>query len=442
MDLIDTYKDFIIGIFISINQIYYKQKLKKMKKLLLFSVLFIIVNLSWGQNYNFKKTNVKDKNPGVETMDAYLSYVYLYDRGEMLIGGPNRNMYYNGICQWANLYQHTVDCRNQTLVDGIYTSNGIFAVDFAIDSINFYLWDNDIENWQLAGVRPEIFLSMEICVPNENNIFLFGNKNDSLKIWLYEDNNFELIASLAGYKVKKVCVGQNDEILFVAKNENNRKLFRLENKHISELFSFPQGQGNITDICRFNNTFFLLNTKGDVYKWDNSLMNMTLLFDNNNGCNQEKSIVALSEDKLMVSGKQGIAVINNGAKNMFVTPDDTTESYEASASYGNRCVFVSNKGTIFEIEMPNKTHDIEAIEKPLRVYPIPATNKITVDFPVLGINNKKIEIYNNLGQLVGSKVFSELSSEIDISDLVSGIYFVRLSDEKTGKVIAKKFVKQ
>ncbi|HPT08749.1 MAG TPA: hypothetical protein PLE28_03605, partial [bacterium] len=148
--------------------------MKKTFFLCLFMALFL--NLSWGQDYNFR---TKTNNPGIEAADAYLSYIYMYDQDKMLIGGPSRNMFYDGVCQWNNLSQHTQDCRDQILIDGVQTINGIFAVDFAIDSINFYTWNNDIEDWQLAGIRPENFLSMEVCVLDENNVFVFGNKDDS-----------------------------------------------------------------------------------------------------------------------------------------------------------------------------------------------------------------------------------------------------------------------
>jgi len=401
----------------------------------------LFLNLSWGQDYNFKKTRIN--NPGIKATDACLSYIYMYDQNKMLLGGPNRNMYYDGVCQWINLSQHIQDCRDQVLVDGIQTIDGIFAIDFAIDSMEFYTWNNDLNDWQLSGTRPEVFLSMEVCILDENNVFVFGNKDDSMKIWKYDGNDFEFIAGLADYKVKEVCAGENGEILFVAKNANNKKLFILKNKHIIELYSFSQENGSITDIAKFNDKFFLLNTKGDVYKWDNTLSVMTLLFDNNNGCNQEKSILALSENELFVSGKNGIARIYNGVKTLLAMSQDTSESFEASASYDNRCIFVSDKGMILEMEIPNSNHEIEAHEVGFGLYPIPATNKITIDFRESRINGKKIEIYNNLGQLVTAKVFSESNSEIDISDLQSGIYLIRLYDQKTGQVLgSKKFVKQ
>ena len=73
----------------------------------------------------------------------------------------------------------------------------------------------------------------------------------------------------------------------------------------------------------------------------------------------------------------------------------------------------------------------------IKLYPNPATDKITIES---NSTNNKIEIYNNLGQNVYSCYSTELTSEINVSEYPTGIYFVKLSDQN-GKMITTKFIK-
>ena len=76
----------------------------------------------------------------------------------------------------------------------------------------------------------------------------------------------------------------------------------------------------------------------------------------------------------------------------------------------------------------------------IKVYPNPATNKLIVtgaQFPV-----KEIEIYNPLQELVRRiKTDSAKETEIDLSNLPNGIYFLKVTDAK-GEKAETKFIKQ
>jgi len=78
------------------------------------------------------------------------------------------------------------------------------------------------------------------------------------------------------------------------------------------------------------------------------------------------------------------------------------------------------------------------LEKAIKLYPIPACNKINLELPDFQkIGN--IEIYNHVGQLIKEiKINGELINTIDISDLTSGYYLMKISMEDN--VIIKKFI--
>jgi len=69
----------------------------------------------------------------------------------------------------------------------------------------------------------------------------------------------------------------------------------------------------------------------------------------------------------------------------------------------------------------------------ISIYPNPTNNKLFIQGL---LNPTKISVYNVLGMLVLSNT---ISSEIDINDLQSGIYIIKIVDEQ--KEIIRKFIK-
>ena len=72
-------------------------------------------------------------------------------------------------------------------------------------------------------------------------------------------------------------------------------------------------------------------------------------------------------------------------------------------------------------------------------YPNPVKTELNIVFSS-NISLLELSIYNQLGQDVLRKSIQENSRSINISDLVSGIYFIKLSTENTSKTF--KFIKQ
>jgi hypothetical protein len=73
------------------------------------------------------------------------------------------------------------------------------------------------------------------------------------------------------------------------------------------------------------------------------------------------------------------------------------------------------------------------------IVPNPATDHIIVSTPV-NVNFNTIEIVNFLGQTVVLQPVDKNSVQVDVSNLTSGVYFVRIASEKETSV--KKFVKK
>ncbi|BAV05333.1 hypothetical protein FLA_1340 [Filimonas lacunae] len=76
---------------------------------------------------------------------------------------------------------------------------------------------------------------------------------------------------------------------------------------------------------------------------------------------------------------------------------------------------------------------------PLQIYPNPATDRITVQLPVVQ-NNALVRVYNASGQLVKSARIQSSTTIIGLEQLPAGIYYVQVSNGK--QVKTEKIVKQ
>jgi hypothetical protein len=81
---------------------------------------------------------------------------------------------------------------------------------------------------------------------------------------------------------------------------------------------------------------------------------------------------------------------------------------------------------------------VEQVDQ-LIISPNPATNKITIRTPELS-SQFLISIFNLSGQEVHKQTVNDPVTVIDIAFLPAGVYFLRLTNERT--VSAGKFIKQ
>ena len=111
------------------------------------------------------------------------------------------------------------------------------------------------------------------------------------------------------------------------------------------------------------------------------------------------------------------------------------------------CYYTAQSGNVEEyvcwvddITFPGNTIilDVESVESDneVMIYPNPANDVIFVK----GEEIQSVEIYNSIGVKVVSKNVNN-SESIDIADLASGMYFVRVLD-KNGNISTTKIIKR
>jgi hypothetical protein len=70
----------------------------------------------------------------------------------------------------------------------------------------------------------------------------------------------------------------------------------------------------------------------------------------------------------------------------------------------------------------------------IEFYPNPASNSITISMPTTPQKNTFLTIYNINGQQIIKRQITEGQTVVDVSGLVSGVYFVRVSNDRTVQV--------
>jgi hypothetical protein len=142
-----------------------------------------------------------------------------------------------------------------------------------------------------------------------------------------------------------------------------------------------------------------------------------------------------------------VGFIQNDAQQLFgVGFDRNTDTHDKLVvRYAGSWVQSNIPGSImvrplFGKRIPGVGIDETLAENPVfSVYPNPAGDKFLLDFENAAQTTYTYSIYNSLGTIVKEQNVSQ-PGIVDISDLSSGIYFVRLQNEKTKSSSVQKLV--
>ncbi|RYM33907.1 T9SS type A sorting domain-containing protein [Brumimicrobium glaciale] len=87
----------------------------------------------------------------------------------------------------------------------------------------------------------------------------------------------------------------------------------------------------------------------------------------------------------------------------------------------------------------NNPASIEKEELFASIFPNPTANKLNIQLDNGMIN--KVEVYNTFGQSLLTSIQKSISTQLDLSTLNKGVYFVRISTT-SGNVLVERFVKE
>ena len=104
------------------------------------------------------------------------------------------------------------------------------------------------------------------------------------------------------------------------------------------------------------------------------------------------------------------------------------EDYFAMQTTAQGCTSVAPLSVTVSVTLGNSSFELQG----LKYYPNPVTNVLNLEYTGTIIS---IEVFTMLGQKIVSKDVSEISTTIDLSDLASGSYFVKVKAENGSKTI-------
>ncbi|MBS1782115.1 MAG: T9SS type A sorting domain-containing protein [Bacteroidetes bacterium] len=122
---------------------------------------------------------------------------------------------------------------------------------------------------------------------------------------------------------------------------------------------------------------------------------------------------------------------------LAINPGVTNGSFFVSVNI--RDGVSTNKNVVFIInKWPTGVTTISKVEDDVTLYPNPANDNVNIVFDG-GLNVKNVMVYNLIGKPVKVFKVSGNSAKLDINDVPSGIYFVRLLNAQGQIVATRKF---
>ncbi len=139
---------------------------------------------------------------------------------------------------------------------------------------------------------------------------------------------------------------------------------------------------------------------------------------------------------------------NTGSKLFKIVMDASSYPSSALGPYYIKVMLMdhndptSTKDVVFGIQrFPTSVSSVSKNNDDISVYPNPAKNDINVVFGA-NANVKNISVYNLIGKVVSVYKVTGNSAKLDLSNIPSGIYYMRLVDNAGRIVATRKFTHQ
>ncbi|MBT6746411.1 MAG: T9SS type A sorting domain-containing protein [Flavobacteriales bacterium] len=114
---------------------------------------------------------------------------------------------------------------------------------------------------------------------------------------------------------------------------------------------------------------------------------------------------------------------------------------QVAYTYENGANGNSNQGVQQPYEIYSVGINEEGIAISLTAFPNPTTDILTLQFDEFTTQNASFQLVNQAGKIIQEKKISNLSTSLDLSNEVSGIYYLSINSEskniKTFKIIKK-----
>jgi hypothetical protein len=401
-------------------------------KNLIVTIMLLMACTTQAQNFVFNKIDCPEL-----PKDGALGNVKLFSSGEAIFTGGLVDAYYDGntVSVLASVNKYG------SAITAIEEDGKIISYSFR-DGKYLFKWNDSIKTWEDTKLWTPMY-------NNHGGIHLLSSSialcssvgaDDSLFLWKYniKDTIFTLLKKIPaenneGFGVNGVFIRKNDVLVVL---NNGIKSIILSYNYDSAFTIIDIIPYNVFFPYLFDNNFVYFITgesREKIIKWNSTTLEEEVIYTNSDFFIEQ--LIILSNNEIIFSDynheKIKMLTISTGNVETLYNNYFPFSSYN---EYLKKAIFV--KGD-FIVEMTIADGIISFTDvNPIKLYPNPATDKITLVTEDQNINT--IEIFNNLGQKVLTP--NILDNSIDISSLTKGIYFMRLSFQN-GELISKKFVK-
>ena len=413
-----------------------------MRALILFVFMFLTV-LANGQNY---------KGEVIYENASWKSFDNLFVLGDKIWANYNSTgfAYYDGSNWSSKTLDFTVSGYS---ISGLKNGNNN---PFIVISESGYLnlWDNvNLTYRQIESPAenvPRLFVYSEdktyICTRKTENDD--GEYKANLYLWNgQEEDAFSVLAQWEE-NLRAIYVKSPDRILLLSSSEDQNKILIYNGEDIQEvaLVNFSD-EDFFTNMATFDGENFYIQTlAGSIYHFNDQTFELNLIFDyldDSDSWRYMTGIIIIDNDNLLLYGAGGIRHL----KASTVEVQDVSfglNTFITSGFYNRengRMLFTGQDGHLIEVKQDTGTyvnHVAQDISSQMRLYPNPATDRITVDLQLSG--QKSGAIYNIAGAQVMNFEFSYGQSDVNIAHLPKGIYLMKINTSEGMAV--RKFVKK
>jgi hypothetical protein len=353
---------------------------------------------------------------------------------------------------------------------GMYVWYKIYRTENSGQNWEFMFEDNNIYGGEAIGLIDWYFISGDtgFIHRQDNGWYYFVERTPDGLNSLYECGN-----AFGFYSVIKMIDFSN---MVVAQSN---KFMKLENDTFKVIYNFPASDTlYFSKIEATNNDYYLLGFRnGNIddlifkssdggYNWDTSFYNPVHNITNikfssdsigmmvgNNGLIYKTENAGITWDQKETSINVNLKSIDYLNESTWVVVGDSGKiimTYDGGTTWFSKAS--PTNLTLFEVRFPEKDDIVmirseESLWKTdinyfniseqksllMNLFPNPAKNKITISSSAI-IGVTQLSIFNVSGEKVMERKLTDNETQIDISALPRGVYFVRLQNEKMVEV--------
>jgi len=274
-----------------------------------------------------------------------------------------------------------------------------------------------------------------------NDIYFAGEFGT---LYHYDGANWSQISNSYGNFAFYGISGNNSNDLYLIGRDQyapyTARMFHYDGVNLVEVFSGAYSFIGFNVYSPDNNLFYI--GGGGLYRFNKTSGAVDQIFDGSN------VVYGFSANNILVAKNNGqfsdSLVIFNGStwKSYQQSWGNSIQSICSPYNNPNNVFLVGDYGTILHLDLTTGIEESTFAPSTFNIYPNPASDQITIDLVFDKKINTKIELFDLVGKqvkLISEFVGNESKNTIDISDLPSGSYFVKVTTEGNG-IFTKKLV--